>query len=482
MTTTSSTASSATGASIVQTLGSGSGIDTTSLVASLVQAQYAAKTQQLTSSATTLTTQISAVSQVQSGISSFATALGQLITGGTLQTQPTSSSAAVAGVTVQTGKTIAAGSSTLSVTRLATNQTATTATSLASRTTTVGAGNLTLTFGTATVSGGAMTGFTAGSDTPVTIAIDSAHQTLDGIAQAINASNAGVTATIVTDVDGSARLTLKGPTGTAKAFTLSGDTPELATLNVGVGDSATTIGSAAGNAALSLDGVSVERASNNVDDLIDGVTLTLATTGTTTIGSSRATAGLSQAVSDFVDTFNQLHAVLKSATDPQTGSLSHDSAASALNRSLTTLTSAPLVTGGPVGSPATLAEIGVATNRDGTLSVKADVLSAALAKWPDAVAAIFTTSTSTTNPGLGGILNTIAATATNTTYGLAASTTRYTAAQGVVSDAQTKLSTDEDATKTQLTQQFADMDARVAAYKSTQSFLQAQIDAWNRKN
>ena len=36
--------------------------------------------------------------------------------------------------------------------------------------------------------------------------------------------------------------------------------------------------------------------------------------------------------------------------------------------------------------------------------------------------------------------------------------------------------------RTQLTAQFAAMDARVAAYKSTQSFLTNQIAAWNKSN
>lgn len=35
---------------------------------------------------------------------------------------------------------------------------------------------------------------------------------------------------------------------------------------------------------------------------------------------------------------------------------------------------------------------------------------------------------------------------------------------------------------TRLTQQFAGMNAKVAAYKSTQSFLKNQIDAWNKPN
>ncbi|MEO5867284.1 MAG: flagellar filament capping protein FliD [Sphingomonas sp.] len=480
MTTTSSTTATSP-SQIALTLGAGSGVDSSAIVTALVNAQFANKTAMLTTKKSALTTQISDVAKVQSGITGFATALGQLIGGGSLQTQPTTSNAAVAGVALKTDASLQSQSSTVAVTRLATVQSATTATPVASRSTAIGTGNLTLTFGTATVAGGAMTAFAAGAASPVTIAIDSAHQTLDGIAAAINAAKAGVTATIVTDVDGSARLTLKGATGSAQAFTLNGDTPQLSALDVGVGQNATTIGSAAGNAALSVDGVAVERATNTVDDLIDGVTLTLATVGTTQIGTTRPTTALSQAVSDFVDTYNQLHTEIQNATDPASGSLARDAAAATMSHSLAALTLSPLIAAGAAGAPTTLAEIGVATNRDGSLSVRADVLSAALAKWPDQVAAMFTTGSGAT-PGLGGALSAVSAAAIDAQTGLASSTMRYTAAQADISDAQSKLSTAQDTVKTRLTQQFSSMDARVAAYKSTQTFLQAQIDAWNKKS
>ena len=50
------------------------------------------------------------------------------------------------------------------------------------------------------------------------------------------------------------------------------------------------------------------------------------------------------------------------------------------------------------------------------------------------------------------------------------------------SDQTAALQDQEDAMHTRLVQQFASMDAKVASYKSTQTFLQAQIDAWNGKN
>src|SRR3546814_19368632 len=52
--------------------------------------------------------------------------------------------------------------------------------------------------------------------------IDAANNSLDWLAGAINASGAGVTASIIAD-EGGHRLILKGPTGEAGAFTLTAD-------------------------------------------------------------------------------------------------------------------------------------------------------------------------------------------------------------------------------------------------------------------
>ncbi|MDB5708456.1 MAG: hypothetical protein JWL96_526 [Sphingomonas bacterium] len=480
MTTTTPTASSAS--QIALALGAGSGIDTAAIVTSLVNAQFAGKTSAITTKTTAVTAQISQVSKLQSGISGFASALTTLIQGGSLVTQPTSSNSGVAGVTPIVGSTVGNLSATLTVTRLAAAQTATTATPVADRTTAIGTGNLTLTFGTATVAGGTMTGFTAGAAAPISIAIDSTHQSLDGIASAINAAKAGVTASVITDVDGTARLTLKGATGSAQAFTLAGDTPALSTLNIGVGETGTTIGTAATNAALSLDGVSVERASNSFSDLVSGVKITLSATGTTTLGSSRPTSALTQAVNDYVSTYNEFHAVVVEATDPITGTLNQDSATAALAHSLTALPLTNLVTGGATGAPTTLAEIGVATNRDGTLSVKSNVLQKALTDWPDAVEAMFANGFGASGAGIGAALSAISDAALDSKIGLSASTIHYTAVKSDLSDQQDKLNTQQDAVKTRLTQQYSAMDAQVAAYKSTQSFLTAQIAAWNKPN
>ncbi len=494
MVTTTATTSTSTvsGSSILTSLGAGSGVDTASLVASLVQAQFAARNAALTRQDTAVTAQISSVAKIQSGITSFNAALKSLVKGGSLTTQPTSSDSSVLTARALPGAKLSGLAASVEVDRLATAQVATSATSFSGRAATVGTGNLTLTFGTATVSNGAMTGFTAGAGTPVTIAIDSSHQTLDGIAAAINAATAGIAASIVTDADGTARLTLKGATGSAQAFTLSGDSSALAALDIGVGQSATTIGSAALNAQMKLDGVAVERATNTVKDLVDGVQLNLtgaAVGRPVTLGSTTPSDVLIQGVNDFVTTYNSFLADLTTETDKATGPLKGDYNAAGLLRALRGLTLTTLSTGAADGAPTNLASIGVSTSKDGTLSVDSSALSAALVRNPDAVEALFADGTGATGGGLSAALDAIATKAVDQSVvvngqvehiGFVGSTALYTAAKAKVTDDEAKVATDTTAYQQRLTRQYAASDAKIAAYKASQTALQNQIDQWNR--
>lgn len=486
-TSTAATTSSSTfnGSSIVQTLGSGSGIDTGALVDSLVQASFASKNATLKSKEDLLTTQISSVAQLQSDLSGFAASLDSLVKGGTLAAQPTSTNSAVLTATALSGAKLANLSATVEVDRLATAQAAISKATFASRTTTVGNGTLTITLGTATVANGSMSKFTAGSAAAIDVTIDDTNNTLDGMAKAINLAKAGVTASVITDVDGTARLSIKGATGTASAFTVSGDTTALQQFNIGVGATATTINSTAGNAALKLDGVAVERASNTVSDLIDGVQLNLASASVgnpVTLGSTQPTAAIKQAMSDFVTTYNQIQSELKTQLDPITGPLKNDTATSALWQSLRGLTLLPMLRNQPTGTPTTLAELGVATNRDGSLTLDTAQLSTALTNNPDAVEAMFSTGVLSSGDGLNAAFQSITLSSQSSLYGLAASTKTYTAAKTTVTKAETQATADAATMKTRLTQQYAAMDSKVASYKSTQTFLTAQIAAWNAQS
>ena len=468
-TTAASTASTTTAASIVKTLGSGSGIDTAALVTGLVEAQFAARNAQLTARADALTAQISDIAKLKSGITGFDGALRSLVRGGTLSTQPTSSNTGVLGATALTGARIGQLNARVTVNALAAAQAATTNAGV-DKAAAFNAGELRVTIGGATTA----------------IALRPAG-TLSAVASAISAAGLGLTATVIGD-DGTARLSIKGQSGAANAFTIEGVDDDatatglsLARLSVGANATGTTIGIQAADAEIVVDGATFHRASNTVGDMIAGVRLTLNATGTTTLGTAPPTAALSQAVSDFVETYNQLHAVTATALDPKTGTLRADPAARALVQSLGQLTTVSLAANA-AGGPRTLGDLGVATNRDGTLSIDSARLAKALADHPAAVEAMFFDGTGASNGGLAAALGAITTRATDRTSGFDAELQRFTDRQADVTDAQGKAADDAAALKDRMTLQFASMDARVAAYKSTGDFLKQQVDAWYAQN
>lgn len=480
----SSSVISSAATTLLSSLDTGSGVDTTSLVSSLVEAQYSGKTTALSTKADALTAEISGVSTVKSAITTFATALQTLVKGGTLQTQPVSSNSNVLTATALTGAKLAGLSSSVTVSQLADKQTAVSKTSVASSSTTIGSGTLTLTLGSATYnSDGSMASFTAGSSAATSISITDGS--LTSIAKSINDAKTGVTASVVTDANGAAYLSLKGATGADQAFTLSSTSTsgDLSSLDVGVGKTNTKLTSTAQDAKLTVDGVSVTRSSNTISDLIDGVKLSLTGTSTSpvTLTSDTPTSALSGAVSDFVDAYNEVIGILTTQTDAITGPLKSDTAAKALLTSLRGMTTTALTSGGDTGSPTTLAELGVGTNKDGTLTLNTDTLSTQLTKFPQAVENMFAYSALSTT-GLSSILSSLSSEATNTVYGLGASATNYAQQQSDLSDQQTALDDAKTAMNTRLTAQFASMSTKVSAYKSVQTFLTNQIAQWNKSD
>ncbi|MES3082605.1 flagellar filament capping protein FliD [Sphingomonas faeni] len=449
---------------LLKGLSAGSGVDTGTLVTSLVSAQFAARTAALKTKSDTLTAQISGVGTLKSTMTGFSTALANLVKGGSLQTQPTSSNAAILSATATSGAKLSGLSSSITVTRLATGQVArtTTAVAAADRATSLGTGALTLTVG--------------GKDT----VIDVGDGSIDAVAAGINASKTGVTASVVTDANGGAYLSVKGATGSANAFTLKGEKGDA--LDIG-GSTATktSLVSTAQNAQLTVDGIAVERPSNTVSDLVTGVTLQLNGISTVPVSltSTPPTDALTQAVNDVVTTYNEVLKTITEQTDPITGNLRADPAAKSLLRSLQALVSKPLVGGAIAGLPRSLSEIGVATNTDGTLRVDSALLAKQLAANPDTIEAMFAPS-GTNALGLSATLTALTTSATSTVTGLGASTVRYTAAEADVAKQQDKVTDQSAQLTTRLTQQYASMNSRVSAYKSTQTFLTNQIAAWNK--
>jgi flagellar hook-associated protein 2 len=396
-TTSSSSTSSSTapnGSAILTALGAGSGIDTTTLVSQLVSASYDPKVSAITTQQTANTAKISSLGTLTNGIDAFASALQSLVAGGTLKSQPSSSDSSILTATTQAGTNLSALSAQIEVRQLATAESLV-STTLPTAATPVGQGSLTLTTAKGTFN----------------IAIGSSNDTMTGLAAAINATNtgttpSGVTATIVTDSTG-ARLVIKGATGAANSFSLSanGDaTPNLTRFaSTGTG-ALMTQAQPAQDAIVRMDGVDSSHSTNSIGDLIPGVTLSLisAKVGTTvSLGLTRPTDAITQAVGDYVSAYNSLKAELSDATAVGSGGtgqgpLYGNAAIRQMQTQLSKISSTAL-SSFPNG-PRTLAEIGVSTGQDGTLTVDSKKLATALATYPDAVEAMFNPTQRSDNP------------------------------------------------------------------------------------
>ncbi|MBN2973822.1 flagellar filament capping protein FliD [Roseomonas aeriglobus] len=469
--------------SIAKTLGSGSGIDVTALVTSLVAAQFSTKTKQIESRTETLTAQVSAVSELKSGMTQFATALSSLVKGGTLASQATSSNTSIVKASVISGKQVSDLSATVEVKSLASAQVAATGVLTAGKElgvdTDSGKSGISIQFYAPDANG-----VLQPSARTIDISFDSAAETTpSAIAAKINATpNAGLTASVISDRDGD-RLVLKSATGIDQTFSIAatGSSDFVAAMQVTRGDA--KIMTTAADAKLLVDGVPVSRSSNSISDLVPGIKLDLqsAVEGTkVTLGSTPSTAALTQAVNDVVTTYNELYKMVQAATDPVSGKLSRDPAAQEMKRQLRSLTLTDL-TGATDGSPKTLSELGVTTGRDGLLSVDSKRLTSVLASNPAAVEAMFTDrGVRSTKDGLSAALNAVSSTVTSFAFGLGAAQTRYSKAQSALTEEKTKLTAAQEKATARLTQQYSTMDSRVAAYKATQSMLDNQIAAWNK--
>lgn len=377
--------------SIGYSLGAGAGIDTKALIDGLASSAKAPKDALLKKREETNTARISALAEASNAIDSFAVALSQLISGGTLFTQPTVSDTSLLTAAAVPGADLGELSAQVEVRQLAQAQSLV-STNFASATSPIGQGELTLTTGTGSYS------FT----------IDTTNDSLNGLARAINDKITGVTATVMTDSNG-ARLMLKGLTGEANAFTLSvpaDTTSGLERFAYAPGESGgLTAAQSAQDAIVKLDGVEVRRGTNSFNNLIPGVQIDLkkAAVGTTvSLGLSRPTVAITQAVSDFVEAYNQLQEMLANATAAGsngvgTGPLRGDAGIRQMQRELARLTTTELSSGGKFK---TLAEIGVATNRDGTLRVDIGKLQVALEADPKSVEALFNPRQHSSDPGV----------------------------------------------------------------------------------
>lgn len=225
---------------------------------------------------------------------------------------------------------------------------------------------------------GTLTVTVNGNVTDVTIA--DGQNSLSGIASAINASGAGVYAAVV-QVDGGYRLLLTSRTSGA-AGAISVDTSGLAGGSEVLGfphelspaqDAEVVLGTGPG-------AVTVHRPTNTVTDLLPGVTLALAGTGSVTVTVEQDLEAVKKAVRDFVAAYNDVVDSLSQygRYDPETkqrGALQGDGT---LQRIQAQLPDAVLRTEVAGQTLKRLSDLGVRVGRDGRLTLDESKLADAL--------------------------------------------------------------------------------------------------------
>ena len=478
---TSSTSSTSATANIVQQLGSGSGINISSLVGALVNAQIQPQLDSITKQQTADQATLSGLGTLQSSLLTFQTAVLNLNNPFLFQTtQISSSNSAV--VTATTGLGSIPGNNTVEVDQLASTQQSIGSTEYASSSAVVSAAGGTFNFN-----------YPSGSTQPGFSVNVPANATLQDIANAINGAsdNNNVAASIV-NVDSTvppgttvSKLVLSSTTtGVANGFTVAVSSGDAAGTGLNQLDSSTPANYAANfdatnskvatDAKIKVDGLSVTSGSNTVTNVLPGITLTLqsAAVGTTVnLNTSLNTTAITNTINSFVTAYNTLTTSTHSlgafggtASGATNGPLLGNSTLRSIAGQLRHDVSAPVSSAS--GSYNSLMSLGISIDSSGVMSLDSTTLNTALSSNLSSAEAVFSSS-----KGVASVLSNDLFDALQSGGGLDSQQTTLTKEIAKLKDQTKDVNTTMAHLQSTLQAQFVAMDNIVGKYKSTATFL-----------
>jgi len=258
-------------------------------------------------------------------------------------------------------------------------------------------------------------GFTQdGSQNMGTVTLDAKDQSLQGIRDAINKANIGVTATIVSD----------GGENPYHLVVTSNSTGEKSSMKIGVdgvdgqpadpaiaalmgydpgGAQGLTQTSGAQDTKLTMNGIEVTSKSTKVADAIQGVSLDVSTLGSSTLTVSKDTAKVSESINAFVKAYNTLNSTISGLTgynaETKTGgALQGDSSVRSIQSQLRRQLSATVE--GLGGKLTTLSQVGISFQKDGSLAVDSTKLNSAIANNFSDIGGLFAAMGSASDGGI----------------------------------------------------------------------------------
>ena len=475
----------------VSSLGIGSGLDLNTLLAGMKAAEQAPLVA-IQAQQTSYTSKLSAYGQLNSALGALQTAAAALAEPALFQ-GVTAASTATDVLTASALSTATTGTYALNVTQLSQAQSLATVGKLS---TSANIGDVVATTTSTTVKFEFGTtsnvSFAADATRTKSIDIDPAHSSLADIAKKINdTANIGVTASIVND--GSAtpyRMVLTSTqTGEASSMriTVSGDSghpagdPALSSLltNDPAGQKLEQT-AAAQNAKLTVNGIAITSATNNVAGAIQDVNMTVAKLGTSTLSVQKNTASAGTAIATFVNAYNSLQSVATKLT--AFNAISKSGAVllgdSTLRNIQARIRSALGTAQAPDSSGlATLSQIGIGFQNDGTLSFDSTKLSAALDSQLSGVAKLFSGTAGV--GGYGTQMSSLITGMTDTNGTLTAATKGLNTSLDSLGKQYTATSARIDATVARYKAQFTQLDTLINSMNQTSSYLTQQFNSFN---
>jgi len=370
--------------SIVSTLGAGSGIDVKGLAQSLVDAEKTPKKERIDEKIAKTEAKITGFGAVKFALSELKTAFAKINDASDFNSiQPSNTQPNAFGITAS--NTAEAGSYSIEVLQTALAQ-RTSSSTFAERSTSLNNGaafDLKLTVGNATAT---------------TIAVT--NPTPAGMVSAINGAKLGVTAQLINTGNGF-NVVVTGKTGAAQNFSLTSDNRAGSTPVVPVaGVSFATPLQTATDASFKVNGLTVTRSSNTVNDVIDGVTLDLFanTTGAARLDLNRDTAGIKDNIKGLVTAYNDFEETLKILGDRSSevedfgGALAGESLLQSVRNQVRALVTNTSNT--PGTNIRAARDVGLSLDRFGKLNLDEAKLDAALQNNFNQVSTMFTAGTS----------------------------------------------------------------------------------------
>jgi flagellar hook-associated protein 2 len=374
----------------ISSLGVGSGVLTSDLVDQLVAAERAPTETRLDRQTQKNEALLSAYGKLRSAVTELRLPMRQLSSPDNLKAFSATSSNEDINVSVDSSKA-SRGSYNVNVTSLAQSQALATRASFADRdSSSVGQGRLTLSVG----------------DNVTNIDIDASNDTLQGVANAINGADAGVSVGVIDTGEGYQLVFSADETGTANAVSISAssdsdgsDTDASGLSRFAFNDSMDADSGlretiTAENAVMEINGVAVTRATNTIENVVDGLTFNLSALGESTVKVDQNLDAVASRVQGFVDKFNGLQSTIDSlagfnSESGQGSLLTGDSTVRGIQNQLRSILNR-VVPGLENSSVRSLADVGVTTNFEtGGLEFDAAKFKDQLARNPDDVTALF---------------------------------------------------------------------------------------------